>query len=197
MDFNDGTLGLTRANGDISFFDPLQLHFHSPSEHTINGKYFDVELHIVHKYKGTDSQLGAVLGIFFDLEVGGNRPNEFIESLKFSKAHPEGIPINEVNLKDFLSELEKDGYWSYDGSLTTPPCSEGIKWTIFSDVQSISETQLEGIQHWFSHNHEFAGGKGNNRALQPLNERTLYYSGSFCTALSSGIALAIATMLVF
>jgi len=55
MDFNDGTLGLTRANGDISFFDPLQLHFHSPSEHTIDGKYFDVELHIVHKYKGTDS----------------------------------------------------------------------------------------------------------------------------------------------
>ena len=134
MDFTDGTLGLTNADGDVSFFDPLQLHFHSPSEHTIDGRYFDVELHIVHKYKGTEGELGAVLGIFFDREVGGDEPNDFIESLEFSRAQPEGLPISDVNLKDFQTQLEHDGYWSYDGSLTTPPCSEGIKWTLFSDV---------------------------------------------------------------
>jgi len=54
MDFTDGDLGLTFADGNTSLFTPLQLHFHSPSEHTVNGKYYDVELHIVHKYKGTE-----------------------------------------------------------------------------------------------------------------------------------------------
>ena len=72
MDFNDGDLGLTFADGKLSIFEPLQLHFHSPSEHTVAGKYFDVELHIVHKYKNTDGDLGAVIAVFFDREVGGN-----------------------------------------------------------------------------------------------------------------------------
>ena len=66
MDFTDGDLGLTFADGNTSLFQPLQLHFHSPSEHTVNGKYYDVELHIVHKYKGTEGQLGAVIALFFD-----------------------------------------------------------------------------------------------------------------------------------
>ena len=86
-------------------FDPIQFHFHSPSEHTIGGKFFDLELHIVHKYKGTKGDLGAVLGIFFDREVGGNHPNDFIESLQFSRAAPEGNPITNVNMKDFVMQF--------------------------------------------------------------------------------------------
>ena len=54
--------------------------------------------------------------------------------------------------------------------------AEGIKWTVFSKIMNISDNQLRGFQQWFSHNHEFACGKGNNRVLQPLNDRTLYYS---------------------
>ena len=130
----------------------------------------------MHKYKGTKGDLGAVLGIFFDREVGGDHPNDFIESLQFSRAKPEGNPVTNVNMKDLVMQFEHEPFWSYDGSLTTPPLAEGIKWTVFSKIMNISENQLRGFQQWFSHNHEFACGKGNNRVLQPLNDRVLYYS---------------------
>jgi len=55
-----------------------QLHFHAPSEHTIDGKYFDLEMHIVHRY--SDTQF-LVLGIFFDMEEGGSETNEFIDQV--------------------------------------------------------------------------------------------------------------------
>ena len=54
-------------------------------------------------------------------------------------------------------------YWSYPGSLTTPPCQEGIKWTLLEDVQNISDAQLEGFDKYFASNSTFADGEGNNR----------------------------------
>ena len=56
----------------------VQLHFHAPSEHTIDGKYFDLEMHIVHTYSETQY---LVLGFFFDMEEGGPETNDFIESV--------------------------------------------------------------------------------------------------------------------
>jgi carbonic anhydrase len=65
VDFNEGKLDLVRADGIQTAFVPIGfLHFHTPSEHTFYGEYFDLELHIVHKYKET-GKLGAVLGIMF------------------------------------------------------------------------------------------------------------------------------------
>ena len=112
MAFTDGRLNLTMAPQKSATFDtspeqasrsdfyPIQLHFHAPSEHTVNGMFYDLEMHIVHTYE--DGSLGAVLGIFFDVEKGGwglteatrkpddwaeasvgNKSNEFIESLMF------------------------------------------------------------------------------------------------------------------
>ena len=176
MDFNDGDLGLTFEDGQMSLFEPLQLHFHSPSEHTVAGKYYDVELHIVHKYKSSDGELGAVIAVFFDREKGGNYENEFINSLNFEEAEREGVPVTNVNFHTFMSKIDTENYWSYNGSLTTPPCTEGIKWTVLSDVQNISDTQLNGMAKWFSHDHGFAEGKGNNRMIQPLNDRTVYWA---------------------
>ena len=83
MNFTDGEFQLTFPDGSMSLFEPLQLHFHSPSEHTVGGKYFDLEVHLVHQYKGTNGQLGAVIGIFFDREAGGNFDNPWISSLLF------------------------------------------------------------------------------------------------------------------
>lgn len=61
-------------------FMPLQFHFHAPSEHTFDGKFYDLELHIVHQEYNT-GKLG-VLAIFFDRTAGGNSRNDFIASLK-------------------------------------------------------------------------------------------------------------------
>jgi carbonic anhydrase len=64
----------TRAKKE---FEPLQFHWHAPSEHTFNGKFYDLELHIVHK--NTNATELSVIGIFFDLNAGGNQSNWFIE----------------------------------------------------------------------------------------------------------------------
>ena len=104
-------------------------------------------------------------------------------------------------LQDFLDEVTAESaFWSYKGSLTTPPCTEGVYWTVFEDVQPISEEQLEGFTRHYADNYEFAQGKGNNRVIMPLNDRTLYYSHSrdAASALATGaVALALAALSYF
>lgn len=63
---SDGEFQIDFADGSKSLFTPLQFHFHAPSEHTVEGRHYDLELHIVHYYKDQPTQLGAVIGIFFD-----------------------------------------------------------------------------------------------------------------------------------
>ena len=70
-------------------------------------------------------------------------------------------------------------YWAYDGSLTTPPCTEGIKWSVIEEVQKISSQQLEDFTKHFAGDMNFAGGNGNNRAVQELNDRTLFYVDNY------------------
>ena len=149
MDFTDGEFQLTFPDGSMSLFEPLQLHFHSPSEHTVEGKHHDLEMHIVHQYKGTNGQYGAVIAIFFDTEDGGDEENPFLQSLQFPVAVPYspadltveppipevlGTSVTDVQLASLLTGMDMTNYWSYPGSLTTPPCTEGIKWTILPEV---------------------------------------------------------------
>ena len=70
-------MDLTFAGGSESTFNSLQFHFHAPSEHTVDGKSMDLEMHIVHLYP--DGSLGAVLGVFFDRNVKGKGENLFID----------------------------------------------------------------------------------------------------------------------
>jgi len=81
------------ADGSMSLFDMLQFHFHAPSEHTIDGKGFDLELHIVHKEHGGNGL--AVLGIVFDRKAGGNIDNDFISSLNLGQPNSQvkSIPL--------------------------------------------------------------------------------------------------------
>lgn len=222
MDVTDGRLNVTfppeegSTINSASNFYPAQLHFHSPSEHTVGGVSFDLEMHIVHTY--VDGSLGGVLGIFFDVERGGEMltqasrmpdpnygfgtvDNKFIESLMFGEATEEGFTLGEVPLANFLAGIDMRKYWSYDGSLTTPPCTEGIKWNVIQQIQPITKRQLEEFTKHFSGNMEFAKGKGNNRVVQPLQDRTLYYvdnytmfdwfkSDSGASALTAGAAAA-------
>ena len=80
----EAELDITFPDGSRSYFEPLQFHFHSPSEHTVEGRNYDLEVHFVHYYKGSNANgqsvlLGAVLGIFFDTR--DNTPNAFLDSL--------------------------------------------------------------------------------------------------------------------
>ncbi len=79
MSFDDGSLVVWDTNGDSKAYFLKQYHVHAPSEHTIDGKNYEVEIHMVHK-SYSDNTL-AVLAVFFDSVKGGNIKNTFIEAL--------------------------------------------------------------------------------------------------------------------
>ena len=103
-------------------------------------------MHIAHVIKGsgltsTGSSLdaneelpGAMIGIFFDMAEGGSTTNAFLDSV-FAAIDD---PTQKVDMRQFLSTVDMTDYWSYDGSLTVPPCTEGIKWSVIKSVQPIS-----------------------------------------------------------
>jgi carbonic anhydrase len=103
----------------------VEFHFHSPSEHLFHGDIcHDLELHIVHDLLEGPSQYKyskAVVGVLFNKMT--NRDNEFIESLNIESLQP----CPRIDLKNFANSLNKRVYY-YDGSLTTPPCSEIVHW---------------------------------------------------------------------
>jgi hypothetical protein len=75
--------------------------------------------------------------------------------------------------------FEKENLYTYRGSLTTPPCSEIVTWFVVNQPQQISREQVSQINSLYRNNTKFAGGRGNNRLPQPLNERYIYLKGRF------------------
>ena len=144
---------------DETQYDLLQFHFHAPSEHKVAGDPFDMELHLVHK--SSDGIL-AVVGVFIESgrENSGFIPIwHHIPPLPGESQHIESVTFNPID----LLPSRKQSY-RYDGSLTTPPCSEGVKWFMLATPIEMSESQIEAFQAIMS---------GNNRPVQPLNGREL------------------------
>jgi len=140
----------------------LQLHFHSPSEHTVNGKSFPVEMHLVHK--SAEGGL-AVVGVMFD-EGAANADLGKIWSQM--PDHAGGVLKSDmlVNAANLLPN--ERAFTGYDGSLTTPPCSEGVKWHVLDGSLQASAEQIAQFKAQIGE---------NNRPTQPLNERLLHHTG--------------------
>jgi len=187
---DNGEFHLNFADGSKSVFTPLQFHFHAPSEHSVDGNLYDLEVHFVHYYADTDYSLGAVIGVFFDRSAG-DFDNDFLTAF-----WADGDEVD-VNVASFLSNVDFSEYWNYPGSLTTPPCTEGIKWTVIKDVQPISEAQLKKFTELWADNADWASGKGNNRVVQPLNDRTLYFKSTGATGLAAASLAALTAFLAF
>ncbi|MEI7796065.1 MAG: carbonic anhydrase family protein [Methylococcaceae bacterium] len=138
-------------------YDLLQYHIHAPSEHVINGKTYPVEIHFVH---GTPDGKLAVLGVFAE---EGAVNVEFQKILAHAPTKVEDATINGVNINPSnLLPLDKKSFFLYSGSLTTPPCTEGVNWYVLKNPIQLSKEQINTIKTFYS---------GNARQDQPLNGR--------------------------
>jgi carbonic anhydrase len=154
---NCGGAGSVTIGGKA--FALAQFHFHSPSEHTVDGKSYPMEMHLVHK--SADDSL-AVLGVL--IEEG--KPNAAFDSVW---AHLPAEAGQEVRLPDVIVDVDhllpaKREFYRYDGSLTTPPCSEGVKWLVMKTPIALSHDQIAKFR---------AIIHDNNRPTQALKNRVV------------------------
>ncbi len=139
-------------------YELVQLHFHTPSEHYLDGAPYPMEVHFVHQ--AADGGLGVIGAM---MKVGAHHP--VIEGIwqnvpaAGESKDVVGVDINPADLMP--ASLE---YYKYDGSLTTPPCSEGVAWHVLKEPIEISEVQLTAFQSVFP---------VNARPVQPLNDRVV------------------------
>jgi carbonic anhydrase len=140
-------------------YDLQQFHFHHPAEESVHGKLDDLDVHLVHK--SADGKL-AVVGVRFREDP--NDANATLATL-WTK-----LPT-QVGQKDDLPEINPGGllpadrgYWTYMGSLTTPPCTEGVRWFVLERDLPVSREQLR----------YFSGvEKLNSRPIQDTHHRRI------------------------
>ncbi|KAJ6838254.1 alpha carbonic anhydrase 7-like [Iris pallida] len=138
-----------------------QCHWHSPAEHTFNGIRYPLELHMVHQ-SNFDNET-AVIGIMY----GVGQPDTFITDKMMSKLSEfNSTGQNKSNLGITRPPRIPDSspYYRYLGSLTTPPCTEGVIWTLMKQTRTVSREQLDLLR-------DAVHGNDNARPIQPLNGR--------------------------
>jgi carbonic anhydrase len=147
LDFKEGSTLI--AGGKT--YSSRQFHFHTPSEHMIDGMTFPLEMHIVNVLKDSNAQKSPqylVVGLLFKM----GRENKFIK--EFLNAIPaeekkDTLPPDMANLEDLFNAIPKNalsGYYSYRGSLTTPPYSETVDWFVKKYIFEASAEQINTIE---------------------------------------------------
>ncbi|PKO94514.1 MAG: carbonic anhydrase [Betaproteobacteria bacterium HGW-Betaproteobacteria-10] len=154
VEVGDSSISLTGKTYEL-----VQFHFHRPSEEKINGQRFDMVLHLVHKSDEGDLAVVAIL-----LERGSENP--FIQTLwnnlPLEKNAPLEPPAATVDPASALPATRS--YYTYMGSLTTPPCSEGVLWLVMKQPIQVSQEQINIFSRLY---------KNNARPTQPIAGRLI------------------------
>lgn len=150
-----GNATLTFNNTDYSL---LQFHFHVDSEHKVNDVFKPLEVHLVH---ADSSGNLAVVGVFFEVGTENSFLNQFINDLP--KQKDETFTNAAIYNANMLLPSNKN-YFTYSGSLTTPPCSEIVSWIVMEQPIEISQQQLDAFKTIMVK---------NNRPVQPLGNREI------------------------
>ena len=140
-------------------FELEQFHFHHGAEHTIEGVRLPLEMHFVHRGEGDAL---AVVGVLFR-EGPANRALAPVWSGLPASAGPARAVPDPVDVQALLPESRTS--WRYRGSLTTPPCTEGVAWIVLTEPLTLSAGQIEAFAAIFPNNY---------RPLQPPGRRVLY-----------------------
>lgn len=161
---NGHTLKAEMKNGaklyiDGKEFKLLQFHFHTPSENTINGEYFPAEAHFVHSTKNGEL---AVVSVMFKIGKFNPAFQKLVDNIPAKTGEKKSLCKVNLKAQDLLPKSLK--YYRFNGSLTTPPCSEGVRWFVMKTPVEVSADQIKAF--------EKVMGK-NNRPLQPINARVI------------------------
>ena len=148
----------------------MQFHFHAPSEHTINGVQYDAELHLVHT---NDIGETAVIGVLLSSSAAGLPIFDTI--MAHAPTSPGEIELSEeVNVFDLLPSSKE--FYRYEGSLTTPACSESVQWFLMQDPVPITPSALARLHSIISMFPDYNGYPNNNRPTDNPNGRTVLKS---------------------
>ena len=139
----------------------VQFHFHAPSEERVEGKRYPMVAHLVHK--SDDGKLAVVAVLLKEGKADAALAPVFAAMSRDhgkAKALPAGLDVTGLLPAD-------KGYYRYTGSLTTPPCSEGVAWHVLKQPVEVSKAQIESFRKHY---------RMNARPVQPLNDRTVEQS---------------------
>lgn len=158
--------GSIQINGTDYFL--KQGHWHSPSEHSINGRRYDLELHMVHETK--DLKKIAVVGLLYKI----GQPDAFISKLmKRIVSMTDKKEYRRLGMIDPTAiKMGGKKYYRYMGSLTIPPCTEGVIWTINKMIRTVSKEQVKLLREAV---HDYA--EKNSRPIQEVNQREIHLYG--------------------
>jgi carbonic anhydrase len=145
-------------------YELLQYHFHTPSEHMKEGFNYPMEMHIVHR--DGDGNF-AVIGVIFQEGEENEYLNNLLNVLPKKTAKQKIYSALSVNPAYFIPANTE--FYKYSGSLTTPPCTEGVYWMVFKQPITASAEQIQQMN-------EVMGE--NARPVNPVNSRTILKSWS-------------------
>ena len=142
---NGNTLELVYDKGsqlafDGKMYELIQFHFHTPAEHLIYGKQYPMEMHLVHRSADTTY---LVIGVLFE----EGTENQLLSKL----VHYLPVENKEIQVDQFIQAAtlfpEQKHFYHYQGSFTTPPCTEGVRWLVLQQIQQASVQQIKAISN--------------------------------------------------
>jgi len=164
LDFKDGSTTIV----DGKNYAAKQFHFHTPSEHLIDGMTFPMEMHIVNILKDSGEKTNPsylVIGVLFKMGKENKFIKEFLNHVPTEEHQKDSLSPGTVNFQDLSSQIlgnANTSYFTYKGSLTTPPFTERVEWIVLKQILEASPDQILAIEKM----------EGNNaRHVQALNDR--------------------------
>jgi carbonic anhydrase len=140
-------------------YDLKQFHFHTPSEHMVAGQQYDMEAHLVHESPGGEL---VVVGLLFQLDEENGLLHTLLECIPLESGRERQYQEVVIDPGTMIPSAGK--FYTYGGSLTTPPYTEGVLWFLLQELQPVSQAQLDQFSSLFG---------PNARVVQPLHERVV------------------------
>ncbi len=146
LDFEEGST----ISVDGMTFNFMQMHFHTPSEHLIDGMTFPMELHVVNYFppaNQNDTPHYLVIAVLFKMGKENKFISEFLNMIPKEANTKTKLATGHVKLLDLLSNNLNENFYHYKGSLTTPPYTESVSWFVLKTIIEASPEQIHTINN--------------------------------------------------